>query len=272
MEGLSWKRLLRAASAGPLLQVRKLRMWPRGAAASEQLPGCLSPHAGASSHLWAAALDLCPEVTTALAYVPQASGQRRPPPWLSCLPLSPFTLFYVLLPGCACKCSHVHCGSSICLTRRGGLALFPHLCPAWTEPLDERTKLCKPCVWYVSFTSLPSVAQCKERQCCQTLRASPGCCSSISMGVRCCFLLSLLSHRLERGSRGLLTVLCPTLSYAWYPAGVHWALRMDGRAGAGPLWSGATVSNHFPSQNHVVVTISTCQALSIFSSRSFMST
>lgn len=124
MKGLSWKRLLRAASAGPLLQVRKLRMRPRGAAASEQLPGCLSPHAGASSHLWAAALDLCPEVTTALAHVPQASGQRRPPPRLSCLPLSPFTLFYVLLPGCACKCSHVHCGSSICLTRQGPVVLL----------------------------------------------------------------------------------------------------------------------------------------------------
>ena len=171
MEGLSWKRLMRAASAGPLLQVRKLRMWPRGAAASERLPGCLSPHAGASSHLWAAALDLCPEVTS------------PPPP--SCLPLRPLTLLSVLLPGCACKCSCVHCGSSISLTRQGacGPALFRHLCPAWTQPLDERTKLWKPWFGYVSFTSLPSVAQCKEQQCGQTLRASPGCCSSISMGV-----------------------------------------------------------------------------------------
>lgn len=122
---------MRAASAGPLLQVRKLRMWPRGAAASERLPGCLSPHAG------------------------------------------------------ACKCSCVHCGSSISLTRQGacGPALFRHLCPAWTQPLDERTKLWKPWFGYVSFTSLPSAAQCKEQQCGQTLRASPGCCSSISMGV-----------------------------------------------------------------------------------------
>ena len=81
MESLSWKRLLRAASAGPLLQVRKLRMWPRGAAASERLPGSLPPHAGASSHLWAAALDLC------RGHIPQASGRRCPPP-LTLLPAS----------------------------------------------------------------------------------------------------------------------------------------------------------------------------------------
>lgn len=164
----------------------------------------------------------------------------------------------------------MHCGSSISLTRQGacGRALFPHLCPARTQPLDERTKLWKPWFGYVSFTSLPSVAQCKQWQCCQTLRASPECCSSISVGVGCCFPLVLLAHRLERGSRGLLTGLCkPVLCLVPSSCSLStW------NGWCKPLWSGASVSNCFPSQNHVVVTISTCWALSIFSSRSFMST
>ena len=158
-------------------------MWPRGAAATERLPGCLSPHAGASSHLWAAALDLCPEVTPLR---PQVRGVRPSPPH----PHPPACLFIPSLCSLCCSLAvpvsaRVHCGSSISLTRQGacGRALFPHLCRAWTQPLDERTKLWKPWFGYVSFTSLPSAAQCKEQQCGQTLRASLGCCSSISMGV-----------------------------------------------------------------------------------------
>ena len=112
--------------------------------------------------------------TPASGPLPLLFAQRSPWPWLmsfrpqvrgilllrpSCPPLRPLTLLYVLLLGCAYMCSRVHCGSSVSTTRQvpRGLALFLHLCPAWTHPQMREQRFVSPlggvCLLHISAFS-----------------------------------------------------------------------------------------------------------------------